>query len=808
MANILDILASNRKRLARNSSGVLTEESTEGIKQLAGKVGLPVPTDPLSAMRLGASKDQQKMMGTPQQTQAALNQALLNPALQLGTEQRRGQRATATAAQRSRQQQAGALQELSNVPRRVQQFIQGQTNKLAQEQLNRQLQVIGQQQLQELPIVTGAGQPVNYTDLKSKLEVLGQDPNNLEALRDVNLALGRQPNQLLTPEELGQFYQQSAEAIASGAQGLIDTDLTIGDLLRQENFPYEKEGLADLLELSPDEVEQLSVGELRNRITELSAPQSQTLGQQAVSPLAGIAERRAAQQAFREAEETGEATTERQLENLENALRAGEVVNFAGQAISIEELLGDDTISQTIQEYLEAPEGSLLRQNLEETEPGLVQFINNNSQLLSELSGELRASSEKLSDIQAGVSRLQQVGNVRLSDKVFDSIISDQIFTEEVNPEDVTFLATLKKLPQDQAERLAASINAAIETRPDLADQFSNLTEDQILRLADPTAFNRFMAANAQYRRVSDMSLDDIDGILSEFFGISTPEVEGRLQEEQRRANLGLQTPESLSSILDKDRDGKIDVDVPAALLDQLRAEVVRPDLISESQVRAPRTISELPRLSQVQQSMLSRFSTLAQDQRLTEKEVRDEGVSDRELVDLLKSGVGTPEFRADVQGLISQARQKNTQDIMKVFTPIKDTSQPTVWGKLPINTPDYLDNIQAELASLKAEKNNMIEFLSAYPPELVDEKALEKQFMDLDRKIQAYAEASGQLVDRLAMEEVYNKWDRQFGGISENELKDLMKLPTIEEGGGFGYTNETKAGMKEYLELKKRLGK
>ena len=771
MANLLDTIAQNRRNLVRNPSGVLTQESTTGIQQLAANAKLiAMPTDPLSALVLGANPDQQKMMGTQAQTQAALS---FNPNVgNLDTERRR------TPAQRQPTQsqssnRAQALQEASNIPRRVDEYIGAEIQKLETAKL--QKQVASQADIQKLPMVAQLPATLDYVSLKSNLEAIASNPQDLKSLANINIMLGRPANQLITPDELDQFYRTSTESIASGAQGLVDKDLTVGDLLRQENFPYNEQNLALLLELSPDQVRNLSIGDLKNRIAEINTAQAQEAVSKSFDPLAGSAEQVGYQQLSRQLEESGVATTEAQLQNIEQSIASGESINFAGQQMRVADLLGDEGLSNLITEYLSSAPESAIRQDLDQSEPTLSKFIKDNETLLSELSQDMAASQTKLQSLQNDKEKLRTVGRVQLSDEIFSALMPGGIITDSVDTSKVPLLSLIKKLTPEDGEKLASRVNTIVGARPDLAAELNQVSEEDLGKLLDQSTFSSFLKANDIYQRVSNLSVDDIDGIFREYYGLEPAEIAGNIEEDNTRKALGL-ARSGISDTLDKDSDGIIDSGVAEDTYNQLRAKTDRPSLrsLGEGILKefSPSNLPIQPKASEMEASLMSRLKKYTADGSVSRAELAESGMTMDELLSARQSNIGSKELQSNISSIISETQNRNTQEVLSQVTiPPELMRRTDIWGNRNIGYsigdksyffPEVANQFKVQfdnsIAQLEALKVQMNEIASKYPKSHLNEMSIAESLGKVQGWIDTYQEQKKVLNKRIAREQQYNQ--------------------------------------------------
>lgn len=481
MASLADRIKKNTKTTIRGPGGVLTEQSPEEIQKLSAQAGLQAPpTTPLGQSLLGASKDQQKMAGTPQQKQAALSLSQ-EPTSLSDTLRRQQTRTQATQDEQAKIQKAQDMQGLGNVSSKVQQFIEAQKQQLANNAPALQVQAATEFQETDL------------SPIANDLAALRQNPSDLTALARVNEFLGRDVNSLLSEDELNQLYESSTQAISRGGAQAIQDTLKVSDLVQQGNLGYDTTQLSDLLGIPADQVANLTIPELSQMVqNQLSAEFSTSLStqQQAISPLAGGAEQAAAQALSREQSAVGITATEADFARLEDQIAKANTVTFGGEEMTIEEALSDDTISQAIVDYMNAAPGSESRKLLEEKEPSLVKFIKDNEAVFNSTVKQLGESAGQLKDINEANKGLVSAGGATIDTKLASELIPGfgKISTQKIDRTQVPVLQLVDSLPESQKATFISNLNDTYTTLgKEYVDQLVGMTPQELENLGVTT---------------------------------------------------------------------------------------------------------------------------------------------------------------------------------------------------------------------------------------------------------------------------------------------------------------------------------
>lgn len=570
-SSLQDRISQNRKVLVKGPGGVLQETPPEDLQQLTGKAGLDVPpTDAISAGAIGANPHQQKMAGSIANVQNAMRMAQdQNQTLQTAERQQQA-RSTQTAQEQVASKKSKDLQDLGGLGDRVNQFIEGQKQKLQNQTMTAQ-----NIQTAEPPAgLTGLPQdPNTLSSVKDAAKALLANPNDMQALLKLNEGLGRDKNRLVTPDELKQLYEDSSATLARTVGDVVDHNLQVEDLIAAGTLGYDLPALSGLLELPADQIAKLSVSQLRDQIAAVNQKEfskSQELQKQAGSTVLGSAERGLARQLGREASATGQRASEHDMSRLEDSIGKADTVSFAGQTMTVEQLLGDDTISKTIKDYLDSPEGSPLRQRIESTEPALTQFIHQNQAALKDVSDQMAAGAGEFQKIQSDNAAVGKVApGAELDTDVLKSLLPDygKLSASRIDTSQNPALAYLHSLDEGGAQRAVGTLNALKKdhTMADVVDAVGTLNPDEIKSLEldkglDSPRLKNLRSNRDKYEALEETSPADANRVLQLLTGDAgfTPEKAQALLDQSAGAKaLGFRFGNQ--QMLDADNDGKLD---------------------------------------------------------------------------------------------------------------------------------------------------------------------------------------------------------------------------------------------------------
>lgn len=183
------------KALQKGPGGVLQEVQPE-LQQLTGRAGLPVPpTSALQAATIGANTHQQKMVGSPAQTGAAMRVATGEQNLQ--TAERVEDQRAATERERRAVQRSEQLTNLGSLGDRVSDFMEGQ--RAAFEKATQPVEVQSALPASVQGISALPPDSPQLAGLKQALSNYRKNPQDMQSLLLINQTLGRDINSVLAP---------------------------------------------------------------------------------------------------------------------------------------------------------------------------------------------------------------------------------------------------------------------------------------------------------------------------------------------------------------------------------------------------------------------------------------------------------------------------------------------------------------------------------------------------------------------------------------------------------------------------------
>lgn len=687
-STLQDRIANNRKTvLTKGPNGVLQEQADpqdSSIQELSGQAGLPAPPiDPVSAGVLGASPHTQKMMGTPNQVQSAIRIAQ-DPSQNLATAERQQQvRSAATAAEQASQQKSKNLQDLGGLGDRVNQFIEGQRQKVSGT-------AVQATAVQAAPTPGTTGLPTDPNQLasvKDAAKALLANPQDMNALLNLNKALGRDPTSTVAPEEIKNLYESATDTLARSGAEAVNDSLHVEDLVAQGDFGYDLHSLSGLLNVPEDQLGKMNVAQLREAIDAESQTEfnkSSQLQNQATSGNIGSAERQVARQMGQEASRTGTRSSEADFHKLDQSIQNADQVSFGGQSYRVDDLLRDDTISGIIKDYLDSGEGSPTRQRLEKTEPGLIQFIKKNEAILDDAAKQIQTGAQQFTDIQKSNQGLGKVGNTGLDKDLMKTLLPGygELSATKLDPNQLGFFQQLQTLPPEQQEKFAAEAND-LSRLPGVKDELAHLTKEQLSLLnldqgASSPAIQKFMANQKVHSELTSLAPSDTKGVIEKYTGgaYSDPaDIQHSISTIKAAKTLGIGDGDY--SMFDQDNDGK--VDSPDTLYQRMMQETPAAKLADaaagNTHTFEPKKLTAYQPQDPISQLIFSKLGNAAQDGDITPKEIQAAGLSEDDAYSISDSGAQKKWGPAGttVLNMISEARKKHTANALNKYPTQED---------------------------------------------------------------------------------------------------------------------------------------
>ena len=647
--------------LKRSQDGGL--EKAPDLKQAMANVGATqAPTMPIGGTLIGANPDAVKMVGTSAQLNAAQSrqqdQAAPVDSLQTAVRQKQSRTATTTEEQ-GKMQKSADMQALGGLGDRVTNFIDTQRAKLTTA-----APVVAQANAVEAaPTITDPAAAI------AALNSLMANPSDTQLQKAANLALGRNLETIIHPEEIAGFYQTAQAAVSQAGAGAIDNSLNISTLMADPAFGYDSNSLSALLGLPADQISAMTVKQLTDAVDATISREfgaSEANQQLATSGIAGQAERAMAQSAGRELSSTGIRATEDDTARLEAQIANADQISFGGNTYQIEDLLNDETISGIISTYMNSAVGSPERARLDRTEPALSAFIKNNDSLLHDASLQLTYGADAFGKIQEQVKRLGTQGGTQLDTKLMAKLITgfgQDFQTANVDPESIPFLANLTGKTDYQKATVVNAVNTAVEKDIASPDELAGLSKEELEGLNIGVAgsnWNNYVT-NTENRR--DFPAKSEDAKLAEMVAgnWTVKDLDEVVQVAKTQSVLGMGNPVSIG-IDPHNLDASYNTFNPQSTLSEAS---------KGASVPTKKTITPPPPLSAMYSALYSKLGGAASDGQVSGAEVSAAGLDLEELI-ALESNVGKSgsNISPEVTGIRRAATiAPTTEDVNKILS-------------------------------------------------------------------------------------------------------------------------------------------
>ncbi len=745
MASLLDKVQNGQ--LQRDSTGSLSVESPEELQTLSGKMGLQAP--PLTAIGAGvltSNPNQLKMMGTKAQKNAAIS-AANQPGQSLQDTLRQGQgneRSQATGQEQSEMQKSRDLQNLGGLGDRVANFIDAQRAKLVAAQ----------------PVAVQAQDQFNGKDvsqIKPLLDQLRQNPTDQNLQLQVNQALGYDTKTQLSPAQINDLYQNATDAISTGAAGNVANDLTVADLTQDPKFGYDSAELAHLLGLPEDQVQHMTVANIRDQIQRVQADEfsnTSKLQQQGQSAQLGGAERAFASVGAREASRTGLRSSEADMNHLQQQIAGADQVSFGGKQYSVEDLLKDDNISGIVADYLNSAQGSTERTQLEQTEPQLVQFIQKNQNVLSDAADKLSQGAQTFQDTQSYNQKLAAQLPANLQ-----KLVTPEAGSLSASKIDVSQHPLLQYLQTDP--------NAAqyLQGVGDVdAQALTALNTDQLGQLFGNKGqkWNEYQQGRKTVdtqMQLADQAGNDPTKVANLIFnGTNGQRDLGAIQQDydtsKRASALGLGGDPSVYGQLDSDGDGK--VDSPAQLLDAYKQRVgsytINDALSGKSAGSGALNVPAGPGMSDQQKSLYDKLSSYADDGKIDSGELSKSSITSDDINGL---NWNAPAFQGT--NLASAVAQKEVGEIEGKY----NTSDPAQAAQALQELTQRRDALGQVATSKGGQASDIVSGLSGEMSKL--SAAVDKG--------KASAQTAATQAAQSATNAKQQQWDKLYGDVKQDRF-------------------------------------
>ena len=458
-------------QMTRGPGGVLQQKKT--LQQATQQLGLSAaPTTPLGAELAGAGPQPAKMAGTPQQLQAALQQASEPSDLQTTLRRKQFTR-EATAGEAAAIQKSADMQKLGGLGDRVTKLITSEYEKIPVAPTN--LLAVDEYQGKKLGPIA------------DKLAAVIKNPNDMDA----QLAVAEYFGRALDPTEIKSLFKSTGESLGTAAAGAVRNLSAVPITEMLTDLGYDLPTLSGLLGIPVETLQKYSVEQVQEKVDQVAAEEyskAQQIQQQAASPFAGAAERAQAREAGRELATTGVRATEADMQRLADTIESADQVSFLGQTKSYKDWLADDEISAMIKEVVDSPEGSQLRKDLEQMSPDLYNFVTNNEASLKNLTSQIETGASQFKQLQDKNKEFisNTFGNIDLDPTLQEELIpgSTKLSATELTSKSSPVTKYLTDKTPDQRKQFTNQINSARTDNPNIGKEIASLSPEKLKTLA------------------------------------------------------------------------------------------------------------------------------------------------------------------------------------------------------------------------------------------------------------------------------------------------------------------------------------
>jgi hypothetical protein len=513
VASPLDSLRTLKKG---NQLSATSEEELQNLSRAAGRSA--VPTTPLEAGVLGANPDVAKMAGSSSSLITALRQSVKDED-DLQTASRTQQaRKVQTDEERAQQQKGREFGGLGSLDSRVEELRASILAGSGQASAPQALAVNHQAVASALPPGSSPETQSQAVQLLAKIgEGTATSGDLLAAARLFGISsVADLPT--LEKQLRGAFLSQSEQAANTIATSTAD-QITVGTLTPEQfatlGFEQGPDELAQLLGITPEQLQQLTVKQLGESVRGLQSKEFLDVQQlQAVlsDPMASRAEKEQARRLLQEAGAVGTRASESDFDSLAKQVEDANTVEFAGESYTTEELLADSFLSSLVKDYLENPAEAA---RLKQLEPDFAAFIERNKAALEKAAQELDGDIQQFAAVQKANQEAARLPTGQsLSDRTMSALYSDWGQLRDSAYEEKPLLGVLKNqavpepLRVELAQGLETIANLDSGTARELADM--GLPELQAVGATEPGALKNYTDYVQQIRTIQELGPEAI----------------------------------------------------------------------------------------------------------------------------------------------------------------------------------------------------------------------------------------------------------------------------------------------------------
>jgi hypothetical protein len=537
--------------------GSLTTASQQELASRAQGMGVQTPTTPMTAAQIGATPDQAKMAGTPQQFAGALKMAQegIGPTDQATARRQEGPRTELAMEESAREATSRAMQGVGQIGNRVQEVVSGAFNELVAQQT-----VLPQV---DLEAVDGS------VDVQSNLETLIDSEATAEereqALLALNAALGRDLYTRLSEQEILSYYAQTDDsAIGATAKAALGQGITMDQVFglspddASQALGMTPADMAALLGVDEETLQGMTLQQFQEAIdSKIMDMTGEIEGIQyaLANPNISAQEKVELRRRLRDLGGTGQRTIETELQDLQDAIDAGDQIEFGGETMTVEQLLGDDRISETIARFLTSPEDSEWAKRFAEAEPQLAEWIEAQRAGLEEAMKQMEMDISGFETKQAAREALPELmDGTKLSSASMQALMGknwDRMSVDAAAPPPILAMAKTNDTIGKELKKLEAAGDMAV------LKELASLNADQVAGLQIGKAGGSWDLWNKSRAVVSALKNKSSDAALDQMFGKgASSTIKANLDLAAQLKKLGVNVP---GSDLDKTGDGKFD---------------------------------------------------------------------------------------------------------------------------------------------------------------------------------------------------------------------------------------------------------
>lgn len=398
----------------------VTPEQESTLRGIASNIKVPTPTTPAAAASIGATPDQAKMAGLPNQVRKAVEERT-DKMDELGATERYRQEpvqpdSAAEEARKRSEEIAGLANIKELIPIQIQKRIQeAQAQPVAPKMRESTFNSI----VGSLPSIN----PDIQAKLTSSLARIASNPEDFDAIKEFTLLMqegGFAGGNIQIEPGIDAGYYDSAEALAFDLADMytdardevssrLEKEFRDGGGLRLKDFLPSDMGfrsmadLAEVLDLDVETANELTIPEMEQRIAEIKAETTSVVNelreQYNLLPPGSAQAQEILQQLGRLGEE-GVIAAEQVMTEAEEYIDTDDVITIGEDTFSLDEIFADGEMSSLIKEYLSATGEAKDAILPPEIYGGLREWIDSNVESLDEFQSILDQSTTKFEDTQ------------------------------------------------------------------------------------------------------------------------------------------------------------------------------------------------------------------------------------------------------------------------------------------------------------------------------------------------------------------------------------------------------------------------